>query len=93
MKYEMIELLNLIFKKIYFFIIINYIIIIFSWYYISCFNNVYPNIKYDWIKSSLFIIVVKQTLPFIYGFFETCIRYISIKCNSEKLFKISLLFP
>ena len=91
LKNEILKLLKRICKKINILLVINYIIIIFSWYYISCFNNVYPNIKIEWIKSSLFIIFIVQILPFILGFFETCIRFISIKCNSEKLFKISLL--
>ena len=92
LRYEMSQLLKSIFKKINILLIINYIIIIFSWYYISCFNNVYPNIKKEWIISSLFIIIIIQIIPFILGFLEASLRFISIKCNSEKLFKISLLF-
>ena len=65
---------------------------IFSWYYISCLNNVYPNIAKEWIISSLFIILINQILPFIYAFLETSIRFFSIKFQSEKLFKLSLLF-
>ena len=93
LRYEMSKLLKSIFKKTNTLFIINYIVIIFSWYYISCFNNVYPNIKTEWIISSLFIILIVQILPFVLGFLETGLRFISIKCNSEKLFKLSLLFP
>ena len=93
LRYEMFELLKKILKKIKILIIINYIIVIFSWYYITCFNNVYPNIKIEWIISSIFIIIIVQILPFILALLETCIRFISIKCESEKLFKLSLLFP
>ena len=93
LRYEMSELLKNILNKIKIFIIINYIIVVFSWYYITCFNNVYPNIKYEWITSSIFIIIIVQILPFIFALLETCIRFISIKCESEKLFKLSLLFP
>ena len=89
---EMYELLKSIIKKLKILTVINCIIIIFSWYYISCLNNVYPHIIQEWIISSLFIIVIIQILPFIIIFLETCIRYISIKCESEKLFKLSLLF-
>jgi len=92
LRYEMSILLKSIFNKIKILIIINYIITIFSWYYLSCFNNVYPNIKLEWILSSILIIVIVQILPFVFSFLETIIRFISIKCESEKLFKLSLLF-
>ena len=60
--------------------------------YISCFNNVYPNIKGEWIKSSLFILFLTQIINFALTLFECILRYISIKCNSEKFFKLSQVF-
>jgi hypothetical protein len=92
LRYEMSVLLKSIFNKIKILIIITYIITIFSLYYLSCFNNVYPNIKLEWILSSILIIIIVQILPFAFSFLETIIRFISIKCESEKLFKLSLLF-
>ena len=93
LKYGIIQIYKSVVNKIKIFIIFNYIIILFSWYYISCLNNVYPNIKNEWIKSSLFIIIIVQILPFIISLLETYIRYLSIKYESEKLFKLSLFFP
>ena len=90
-RYEISELIKEIFKKIKILIIINYIVIIFSWYYLSCFNNVYPNINKEWIISSIFIIIIMIILPFIITFIETSIRFISIQIETEKLFKLSLL--
>jgi hypothetical protein len=91
LKNDLYQILKSVVKKIKIFTIFNYIVVIITWYYISCFNNVYPNIKNEWIKSSFFIIIIIQILPFISSLLETCIRYISIKCESEKLFKVSLL--
>ena len=91
LRYEITRILKSIIKNINVLITINYIIIIFSWYYLSCFYNAYPNINKEWIFSSLFIIVVMQIIPIIIAFIETCIRFLSIKCESEKLFKLSLL--
>ena len=91
LRYEILELLKSIFKNIKILVIMNYILIIFSWYYLSCFNNVYPNLNNEWILSSAFLIVIFQILPFVLTFIETNIRFISIKCESEKLFKLSLL--
>ena len=59
LRYEMSDILSEILKKIKIFVIFNYIIVIFSWYYISCFNNVYPNTKREWIISSLFIMLIQ----------------------------------
>ena len=92
LKSEMVEIIKSSFKKIKIFTVINCIIIIFSWYYISCLNNVYPNIVKEWIISSVFIILINQILPFFSAFLDTSFRYISFKIESEKLFKLSLLF-
>ena len=70
-------------------VIISYVISLFTWYYLSCFNNVYPNIKHEWVKSSIFIIIIMQLVPILLGFLETSFRYISFKCNSEKIYKLS----
>ena len=93
LKSDIIEILNSILRKNKIIIIINYMIDIFSWYYISCFNNVYPHIKIELIISSLFIITAVQVFEFLFSFLETCIRFVSIKFESEKLFKLSLLIP
>ncbi len=90
LKYEIPIKIKSIIKYIKILIIINYIIIIFSWYYLSCFNNIYPNINNEWILSSIFIIVVMQILYFISTIFEASLRFLSIKFESEKLFKLSL---
>ena len=76
-------------RSINVFYIINYFIMIISWYYISCFNNVYPYTKIEWIKSSIFIIIVNHILPFIYSIAITLIRTFSLRCKSEKFYKIS----
>ena len=92
-RYAIFELMKSMFKKIKILTIIDCIIILFSWYYISCLNNVYPHIIKEWFVSSLFLIIIIEILPFIVSFLETCIRYTSIKFESEKLFKLSRLFP
>ena len=91
LKYEISEIIKSIFKYIKILIIINYFLIIFSWYYLSCFNNAYPNINNEWIISSMFFISILQILPFIQTFVVACIRFASIQIESEKLFKLSLL--
>ena len=74
------------------FIIISYALTIFSWYYNSCFNNVYPYLKLEWIKSSIFIFIVIQLIIIIGCFIFAFLRYISIKCKNERIYKISNYF-
>ena len=90
-RFKITETIKSIFKKLRILIIIDYIIIIFSWYYLSCFNNVYPIINKEMIISSIFIFTIMQILPFIFAFLETSIRFTSIRYESEKLFKLSVL--
>ena len=91
-KYELGYALKEIESRFKLFIIINIIISIFSFVYISCFNIVYPYIRTEWIISSIFIFIVMQIINFLSTFLGCCFRFISVKCNSEKLFKLSLLF-
>ena len=74
------------------FFITSYVITIFSWYFISCFNNVYYNTSREWIISSIFIFFALQTLYILFCLIETILRFLSFKLESEKLFKVSKVF-
>ena len=76
-------------KKYKSFIITNYLLMIVSLYYIFCFNNVYPNTSSNWIFSTIFLIVLIQLISFVYIFLESILRFISFKCKSETMFKLS----
>ena len=91
MKYEIVKITKDIKKRYLFFIILSFLIIIFSWYHISCFNNIYPHMKKEWLIFSLFIIIAMQMLSFSICLLESILRFISFKCKSEKIYKISLL--
>ena len=91
LKYELILIFKTIKIRFISFFIFSLILSLVLIVYISCFNIVYPNIRIEWIKSSIFIFIVMQILNFILTFIECCLRYIAIYCNSEKLFKLSLL--
>ena len=71
------------------FIILSYLILIFSWIYISCFNDIYIYTRIDWIKKSIIFFFLIQIFLICIYFIETIIRFISICCQSEKLFKLS----
>ena len=71
------------------FIIVCFSVAIFVWYSAFCFNNIYPSMKIEWIITSIIIIFAMQAFDFFKLLLETCIRFISLKCKSEKLFKFS----
>ena len=54
----------------------------------SCFNNVYPGVKIEWIKSSFTIIIIMNIISIILVFLEALLRILSFKFKSEKLFKL-----
>ena len=92
LKYELSVLISNIDKRFFGLIIFSLSLSIICFIYISCFNIVYPYIREEWIKSSLFILILMQTLNFLITLIETCIRYSSINCNSQKMFRLSLWF-
>ena len=91
LKYDISNVTKDIEKRFYGLIISSVIVTIISFIYISCFNIVYPNTKIEWIKSSIFILIIMQIINFIFTFTETSIRYFAIKFNSEKIFKLGLI--
>ena len=92
LKYEISQIIKDIQKRNTWFIILSFFIISFTFYYVFCFNNIYPHMRSEWIKSSIMIIIVMQILSLLACLLEAIIRFISFKCKSEKIYKISLLF-
>ena len=88
LNYEMTQLLKNILQRYNYFIIISFVITIFIWYYVSCFNNIYPYSRDEWIITSVLIIIIMQILSILVYLLETIIRFISFKCKSEKLYGI-----
>ena len=89
LKYEMSQIIKNIKNRYNSFIIICFVASIFIWYYVFCFNNIYPSMKKEWIITSIITIFAMQFIYFLKLLLETIIRFIAIKCKSERLFKIS----
>ena len=87
-RYEIFLIIKSLKKRYIVFIFICFLISIISWYYVSCFNNVYPGVKVEWIKSSITIICIMQLLSIFIALLEALLREISFKCKSEKTFKL-----
>ena len=92
LKYEMIQIIKELQNKYISFIIVSFVISIFIWYHISCFNNIYSHMKKEWLIFSILIIICIQAISLLTSFLEAILRFMSFRCKSEKLFKLSLLF-
>ena len=90
-KKEIISLIIFIRNRIVAFIACVFIIYFICLYYLICFNSIYPKIQIEWIKSSIFIFIIRQILSILQSVLETTLRFISFKCESEKMYKISKL--
>ena len=73
-RYEISMIITSIKKRYYIFIFLCLFISIFSWYYVICFNTVYPGVKMEWIKSSISIIIIMQILSIIIILLEAILR-------------------
>ncbi len=92
LKYKLSIIVEDMKKKFNIIIIFSLGLTIICFVYISCFNNVYPYIKTEWIKSSIFILLLMQIINLICTLLECILRYSAIKCNSEKIFRLSQVF-
>ena len=59
------------------FIIIVLVLLLLAFFYLLCFNYVYPKTQGEWIKSSITIFIIMQILSVLKCLFETSLRYLS----------------
>ena len=90
LKYEISLVMKEIKWRYSIFILITIIISFFSWFYISCFNNIYPHTKMEWIKSSIFIILSIYIISILFTLIETLLRFVSFEIKSERMYRASL---
>ena len=73
------------------FIIFVLVLFLLLMFYLLCFNYVYPHTQGDWIKSSIFLIIIMQILSLLIALLQTGLRFAGFRFRSEKLFKLSKL--
>ena len=91
-RFEISVITNDIKRNYLILMIICLLIDLIVFYYFNCFNNVYPHLKDEWIKSSIFIIIIMQILSMLTGLLEALIRLIAFKCKSERIYKVKNFF-
>ena len=89
LKYEITQIIKEIRIRYNLFIIFSYIITIFTLYYVICFNNIYPSMKSEWIKTSIIIMISMNILSFLKCLLQSSLRFISFKIKSAKIYKVS----
>ena len=88
-KCQIVAMIGVMAKRLIGFLIVTFLVLIFSFLYIISFNYVYYFTQFEWIKSSIFIIIFVDILYIIVCFISISIRFISFKCKSERLYKLS----
>ena len=74
--------------KLFFFFIIDFILIFLFWYYCSAWCAVYRNTQILWIFNSLISIIMNLLTPFILCIIPTIITYITLKTKKQFFIKI-----
>ena len=87
-EYEIGKITKRIKRNYLILMIICLVIDLISLYYVNCFNNVYPSLVREWIKSSICVIIIIQLLTIFIGLVLALIRLISFKCGGERFYKI-----
>ena len=88
---QIIQIKNLIQRRLLAFFIFIFIVFIIGFFYVVSFNYVYYFTQIEWIKSTLFIFIFIEFLVIFLCLVSNILRLISLKCKSERLFKLSNL--
>ena len=69
-----------------------FVILLLSFYYLVCFNQVYPKTQMEWLKSSIVIMIFINVFSVLKCLYEAGFRVLSFRFQSERLFKLSGIF-
>ena len=92
LKNEISKLMRIMKRRLLAFFIITFIILIFSFLYVISFNYVYHFTQFEWIKSSIFIIIVIELFIIIICLICSVLRIVSFRCKSDRLYKLSNIY-
>ena len=90
-KEDIMKLVKKIIRSYYIFIGLSNLIMLFTLIYIACFINVYYYSGIEWAKSGCLYFILMQIISILAIIFETFIRFLALRCKSEKMFKFSKL--
>jgi hypothetical protein len=90
MKKECMDTIKCMKVKNIIFLIVNFVIMGFFWYYVNAFCNCYKNTVTSWIVSCFVTWGVLLVFPFVVCLLVTVLRFVGLKCKIEILYKLSL---
>lgn len=92
LKVQITYLTKEIFIRYVSFFIFVFVFFLLVWFYLLCFNYVYPHTQGEWIKSSIFFIILMQLLSIGVSLLQTILRYNSYALKNERIFRMSQFF-
>ena len=95
-KMFIINIMNCIKMKIFYFFLFTTLMFGFYWYLIACFCAVYENTQKAFLKDSILSFVLGLIIPFVTYLIPSILRIIALKANKSKLeciFKLSNVIP
>ena len=88
---ELKELLNTLKIKFISFFIFSFILLLFFWYYLTCFCGIYENNQIHLIKDTICSFISSLIYPFVFCFIPGIFRIYALKISNSCLYKFSLL--
>ena len=67
------------------FFILNFLLLVLFWYYLTCFNAIYENTQIYLIENTFISFAISLFYPFIINILPMIIRRYSIKSSNKKL--------
>ncbi len=78
--------------KIAFLFLIETILILFFWYFVTAFCHVYSSTQTSWLLDSFLSILSRLIIEFIFSFLYGKLYQISVASNFKTLYKIVMFF-
>ena len=95
-KKEIINKINKILKKlkikIFILLLIEFLLMLFFWYYVTAFCHVYNSTQYSWLFDSFLSILSRTVIDFLFPLLLAKLYRISVESNVYCLYKIILFF-
>ena len=89
-KKKISQILNGMKRNYLIFIIIDFILLFFGWYYLSALCNVYHNSQKDLIIGFCITFLIIQLYPFLLCLIVASLRFMGLKCKFETAYKLSI---
>ena len=77
-------------KRLFIYFIIEILLMLFSFYYLTLFNVIYPCCKQSWFIGCICSLIMAFIFSFVLSIVIAVLRYLGIKWSSQNIYNISL---